>query len=145
MNSSTNIPGQAVLPELVETFRYDTIGNLTSQQEKFCREYVLRGNNLLAAYRAAYTKSKPVSANANAWRLLRAEHIQKRIAEIKEEMQRKFHVDASRIVGLLSMTAFMDRRQFVDETGKPLDFHMLDSEAASAPATSIWWMDAATR
>lgn len=126
---NSNIPGQLAL--LAADLGYDSIRHLKPAQERFCREYVLNSNNVKGAYLQAYPKSKEQSAIVNGSRLLKTEVIQKRIAEIRQELQYRFSVDAQSVVRLLTMSMNVDRRLFTDSEGKPLELHELDAEAAA--------------
>jgi hypothetical protein len=123
---------QATLPSLENELGYAAITNLNNEQELFCWEYVLSGANAKLAYSIAYPKSKDTSSVSHASRLLKTDRVQKRIAEIREELQRRYRLDAQSVIGLLSMTMQADRRQFVDrDSGRPLDVHELPPEAAA--------------
>lgn len=138
MNTThSKIPGQAVLHELVNEFGYDSITHLKPQQEKFCREFVLNGSNARNAYLQAYPTSQERSAGANGSRLLKTQTIQQRILEIRQELHRRYAVDAQSIIRVLTMSMNADRRQFVDRQGKPLELHELDSEAAAITDVEI--------
>ncbi|MBK5276285.1 MAG: terminase small subunit [Desulfuromonadales bacterium] len=127
----TYVPGQATLPALVEDLGYESITHLKPKQERFCWEYVLRNGNASASYLEAFTGSKPVSAKAHAWRLLKDERVQQRIEEIKAELQRRYAVNAGSLILYLSQVLNLDRRAFLDEKGDPKAANLLDTEAAN--------------
>jgi hypothetical protein len=131
------VPGQAVLPALTEDFGYASITHLKPQQERFCWEFVLNNSNGKSAYLLAYPGSKDTSALANSCRLLKLEAIQKRITEIRAELQRRYATDAQTVIRLLTMTLQTDRRQFVDTDGTPLELHQLGPEAAAITDVEI--------
>lgn len=56
---------------------------LTEMQEKFCREYAESGNATASAINAGYSKS---TASVQGSRLLKHVKIQKRVAELREEL-----------------------------------------------------------
>jgi phage terminase small subunit len=127
----SSVPGQATLPALESELGYGAIKTLKPQIEVCCWEYVLNGGSAKDAYLKAYPGSSETSALANASRLLKTEKVQRRLTEIRAELQRKYAVDAQSILRLLAMTAGVDRRQFVAEDGRPLEIHELGPEAAS--------------
>lgn len=129
MNNSI-VPGQQTLPELELELGYSA-ARLRPAHEKFCSEYVLSGAAAKLAYLHAYPGSSEASAMANACRLLKTTKIQERIAEVRQELNRRFGVGAADVIRLLAMSMQVDRRQFVDDQGRPLDLHMLPAEAAA--------------
>lgn len=66
------------------------MGDLTSQQEKFCR-LVAEGNTQSDAYRMAYPKSKAnkKSMNEKASRLMAQSNISSRVSELIDELKEK--------------------------------------------------------
>lgn len=124
------VPGQQTLPDLELELGYSA-ARLRPAHETFCFEYVLSGASAKLAYLRAYPGSSETSALANAYRLLRTSKIQERIAEVRQELQRRFGVGAADVIRLLTMSMLVDRRQFVDGEGRPLDLHKLPSEAAA--------------
>lgn len=133
MESQQNhsVSGQAILPDLVPEFGFGSTAGLKPQHERFCWEFGLNNGNAKSAYLKSYPGSKEASALANACRLLKSDRIQQRISEIRAELNRRYSVDASKVIQHLSMSLQVDRRQFVSEEGKPLDIHELPPEAAA--------------
>lgn len=129
-NSENTVPGQAVLPVLVDEIGYGSIANLRPQHERLCWEFVLRNGDATAAYLSVYPKSSKTSASANAIRLLKSASIQERISEIKAELQRRYAVSAGSIILYLSQALQLDRRNFLDEHGAPKKADQLDTETA---------------
>lgn len=125
------VPGQATLPTLQDEMGFAAIKHLKPQHEVVVWEFVLNGGNGKLAYQKGYPGTKETSALANSCRLLKSERIQQRIAEVRAELQRRYAVDAQSVVRLLTMSMGVDRRLFIDEKGKPLDFHALPPEAAA--------------
>lgn len=125
------VPGQATLPALEGEIGYGAITCLKPQQEAYIWEFVLNGGNSKQAYLKAYPGTKETSALANSCRLLKSERIQQRITEVRSELQRRYAVDAQSVVRLLTMSMGVDRRQFIDEKGNPLELHKLQPEAAA--------------
>ena len=135
--SKTGVPGQAVLPALEADMGFASITNLKPAQEVLVWEFVLSGNAKLA-YMRAYPDSGEASSIANASRLLKTERVQKRIAEVRQQLQNQYGLDAFSVMRLLAMSMSVDRRQFVNaETGKPLDLHQLPAEAAAIADVEI--------
>ena len=132
-DDTTKISGQLVLPGHQNELGYLALDpRLSPKQELFCQEMGLNGADPVLALQIAYPSTSKKSAQANAYRLLRTNKIQQRIAELKAELQRRYAVEAQNVVQLLSMTMNLDRRSFVDlETGKALALHQLTPEAAS--------------
>lgn len=125
------VPGQVTFPALADELGYEAITHLSPRQERFSWELVLNSGNASEAYRRAYPDSAAKSATANASRLLRSEPIQKRIAEIRAELSRRYTVSADDIVRALAQAALIDRRAFLDGEGKPLPAGELPPEAAA--------------
>jgi hypothetical protein len=130
MIADTAIPGQATLPTLETELGYGAITYLTPRHERFCWEFVLKNGSATDAYTAAYPNTGEASAKANSARLLKTEKIQKRLSEIKTELQRKYAVSAGSLVLYLSQVLHLDRRQFLDKSGQPKAAHQLDTEAS---------------
>lgn len=125
-----NLPGQMTLTTLENELGVDST-KLKLSVEIVLQEYILNGCNIEAAYRKGYPKSTKQSAVANGSRLLKSEAVQRRIVEIRQELERRYAVDAQAVVRLLSMSMSVDRRKFVNDEGRPLALHELDSEAAA--------------
>lgn len=62
---------------------------LSSVQERFCREYCIDGNGAQAAIRAGY---KPASAKVQASVLLARPKIKARVAELQSEIAKKLNI-----------------------------------------------------
>lgn len=127
---SNLVPGQQTIPELELELGYSA-ARLRPAHETFCFEYVLSGASAKLAYLRAYPGSSEASALANSCRLLKTTKIQDRISEVRQELQRRFGVGASDVIRLLAMSMQVDRRQFVDKEGRPLDLYQLPAEAAA--------------
>lgn len=126
------VPGQGVLPELAETLGYEAIV-LKPACERFCWEYVLRGDSPAAAYEVAFPdpKRSREQARKNAHKMLQKEDVRSRIAQIRAELKQRYACTADDLLRYHGMALKMDRREFLDEKGalKPLD--LLDSEQAA--------------
>ena len=57
--------------------------------------------------------------------------IKSRLEQIKEELRRKYRVDADDIIEYHSKVLKMDRREYLDEDGKPKKVEDIESEPAS--------------
>lgn len=128
---SNVVPGQQTIPELELELGYPSITDLSPAQEVFCNEIYLGGASVITSYLRGFPGSTEKSAAANAYRLLKKPKIQKRIAEIRVELQNRFRVEAADVVRAMSMALQVDRRLFVDEEGKPHAIHKLPAEAAA--------------
>lgn len=125
-----NVPGQYVLPDMVEELGYVANSTLTSKHELFCWEFV-RSGDAQASYAKAYSGCKQSTANTNGCRLSNTAPIKVRIAEIRAELSRRYNLDAQALIQILSESILHDKRDFLDrETGVPLELHQLDSQAA---------------
>jgi hypothetical protein len=126
---NNNVPGQLVL--LPNELGYSSITNLKPSIECFVWEYILSGASAQVAYLRAYPGSAGRSAQNNACRLLKTTKVQKRIAEVRAELNNRFGISAADVFRLLALTMCVDRRQFVDGNGKPLALNLLPPEAAA--------------
>lgn len=125
---TSSVPGQIVLPELVDEFGFES-ATLPPKQEAFCWEYILRNSSKTDAYLAAFPNVSRKSAAVNAIRLLKDEAVQARITQIKAELQRRYSVSADSIVFHLSQILNVDRGEFLDEAGNVLPISEIPTEA----------------
>lgn len=118
---TSQVPGQVVLPELVDELGYESAA-LPPKHERFCQEFILNGGLQVAAYLKAFPGVSKKAAAANACRLLRSDAVKARIAQLKAELQRRYAVSADSVVFHLSQVLNVDRAEFLDEKGgvKPL-------------------------
>lgn len=131
LTDKTEVPGQVVLPGLVGELGYEST-KLDSRREKFCWEMVLNGGYASRAYRMAYPDcTSKNSSEANASRLLKTPKIQARINEVREEIKRRYRATTEDILEYHGKVLKVDRREFIDETGKPKNIADIDSTAAS--------------
>ena len=80
------------------------IGGMTTElnnakRERFCREYLIDLNGAAAAVRAGYAEK---SAAQQACRLLRNDNIQRRIAELAQEVKSRSSADAAEVMEYLT-------------------------------------------
>jgi hypothetical protein len=68
--------------------------DLTIKREKFCQEYVTNGGNASKAYRAAFNAGnmKHESVNVKASELLKDGKITVRVAELREEIAKRYQM-----------------------------------------------------
>lgn len=125
---STEVPGQIVLPDLVEELGFESAA-LPPKQEAFCWEYILRNSSKTDAYQAAFPNVSRKSAAVNAIRLLKDEAVQARITQIKAELQRRYAVSADSLVFHLSQILNVDRAEFLDEAGNVRSIKDIPTEA----------------
>lgn len=87
---------------------------LTTQQENFCKEFVVCGD-ASEAYRKTYsTKNmKPTTINRKAKALMDNGKIRARIEQLKAPALKKFNVTRERIIGELARIGFGDIRDLV--------------------------------
>jgi hypothetical protein len=127
----TEVPGQVTLPGMVGEIGYEST-KLDSRREKFCWEYVLNGGYASRAYRLAYPDCTSKSGSeANASRLLKTPKIHARINEVREEIKRRYRATTDDILEYHGKVLKIDRREFIDEKGKPKKITDIDSAAAS--------------
>ncbi len=124
----TPVPGQIVLPDLVDELGFES-AKLPPKQEAFCWEYILRNSSKTDAYLAAYPNVSRKSAAVNAIRLLKDEAVQARIEQIKAELQRRYSVSADSIVFHLSQILNVDRAEFLNEAGNVRPINEIPTEA----------------
>jgi hypothetical protein len=125
---TSQVPGQIVLPELVEELGFES-AVLPPKQETFCWEYILRNSSKTDAYIAAFPNVSRKSAAVNAIRLLKEEAIQARITQIKAELQRRYSVSADSVVFHLSQVLNVDRTDFLDKAGNVRPISEISTEA----------------
>ncbi len=130
-----NVPGQVVLPTLEEELGYEVI-QLKPAHERFCWEYVMRGDNASAAYRAVKPSVKDSTARVEASKLLTNPAICERIKQIREEQRRRFQVTADDLLTYHGKVLKIDRREFIETLPgstrpRPKALNEIDDEAAS--------------
>ncbi len=126
----SNVPGQMILPDLVETVGYETI-LLRPKWERFCWEYVLGKSDGKSAYLKVYPSAKERTARTNSARLLTNAAIILRIRQVREELRRRFEVTADDILAFLGQALTYDPRDFFDDDGKLLPIHQMPPEVVA--------------
>jgi phage terminase small subunit len=125
------VPGQSVLPGMAEEMGYETIV-LKPIVERFCWEYVLRGDNQFRAYKTVKPDVKDSTARVEASKLLTNPDVRARIGQIREELKRRYKVTAEDVLQYHGRVLKTDRTQYLDErTGKPRNIDDIDPEALS--------------
>lgn len=74
---------------------------LTEKQEAFCREYLVDLNGTQAAIRAGYAES---GANVEGSRLLTNANVQQRVAELKEERNKRVEISQDYVLSVIKET-----------------------------------------
>ena len=97
--------------------------------ERFCLEYVKDNNGNQAAIRAGYS---PNAARQQASRLLTNAAIQRRIAEMQGDIEKRAMVDSDWVVAELVKIAKADIRKFYRPDGTLKPVIELDDECAAA-------------
>lgn len=110
----SQVTGQTVLPGMVEELGYEVI-ELKPWLERFCWEYVFRGDNGTRAYRAVKPRVKASTARVEASKLLTNPDIVSRIAQIKGEQRRRFQVTADDLMEYHGKVMKVDRTAYLDE------------------------------
>lgn len=116
---------------MAEEMGYEAI-SLRPVQEKFCWEYVLRGDNASRAYRVVKPSVKDSTARVEASKLLTNPDVITRIAQIRAELRRRYQVTAEDLMEYHGKVLKVDRTEYLDqETGKPKKIENIDTEALS--------------
>lgn len=107
------------------------MSKLTDKQEMFCREYLIDLNATQAAIRAGYSQK---TANAQAGRLLVNVSIQNRIAELKEERNKRTGIDADWVLNNAKRVfeRCMQDEPILTASGDPLMTKTANGELACA-------------
>lgn len=126
-----SVPGQSVLPGMAEEMGYEVI-ELKPQLERFCWEFVLRGDNQARAYKTIKPHVKDSTARVEASKLLTNPDVVQRIAQIRAELRRRYRVTAEDLMEYHGKVLKIDRTQYLDEeTGRPKKLAEIDTEALS--------------
>jgi hypothetical protein len=126
-----SVPGQSVLPGMAEDLGYEAIV-LKPAVERFCWEFVLRGENGARAYRTVKPTVKESTARVEASKLLTKPDVNQRITQIRAELRRRYRVTAEDLIFYHGKVLKIDRTEFLDElTGQAKSLQNLDPEAAS--------------
>jgi len=107
------------------------MSELTDQQERFCREYVIDYNGTRAAIAAGYSEK---TAREQASDLLTRPHIANRVDELNGKRLQKADVTAEKVIQRLANLAFFDPRRLYRDDGKLVPLSELDPETADAIA-----------
>lgn len=143
INDDISVPGQAVLPALLEIMQIESARLKKPEQEAFCWEYVTNGGNGGKAYQATIScDCDKLRAQKNASALLKKTEISGRITEISGIIQRKYEqeVIAYRVKGLT-----LDRKSLVDKDGKIKTLNDMTDDQRSIVDLEVRWVDGALR
>ena len=113
-NGENIVPGQTVLPGLAEELGYEVI-ELKPWMERFCWEFVFRGDNGSRAFKAVKPGVKDSTARVEASKLLTNPDVTRRIAQIKAEQRRRFQVSADELLEYHGKVLKIDRTVFLEE------------------------------
>lgn len=105
---------------------------LTTQQQRFVREYIIDFNGAKAARRAGFTSE--FAANT-AWKLLQSPKIQDAIKKEQQKLADKMGITPERIIQELALIGFANIKDYVtkDEDGRTtIDIDSLDRDTTAA-------------
>jgi phage terminase small subunit len=97
---------------------------LTSKEDRLCRELICDfAENQTRAYMHAYGTEKYDSARTEASKVFAKPNIKKRIAELREERNKRLEISGDRVLSEIAKLSFYDPRAFFDSDGrlKPID------------------------
>lgn len=117
-----NVPGQAVLPGMAVEMGYEAI-LLKPSLERFCWEFVLRKDNPASAYQTAInSETTREQARKNAHKLLQKEDVRRRIAQIRQEMKRRYTMTVDDLLQYHGKVMTISRDEFYARTknGTPI-------------------------
>ncbi len=89
-------------------------GELTDQQELYCREYLKDLNQTQAAIRAGYEEA---SARQQASRLMTKDNVASRIAELAAKRERRLEIQSDDILRELNRIGYSDIRGLLNDDG----------------------------
>lgn len=140
---SAVVPGQGVLPGLLDVMRIESAVLRKPEQELFCWEFVTNGGDRALAYQVAIDKSVDrLSAQKNAYKLLQKDEISDRITQISAIIQRKYEqqVIAYRLKGLT-----LDRGVLLTEDNKLKSLSEMTEDQRQIIDLEVKWVDGALR
>src|SRR5215475_13754680 len=106
-----------------------TTNHLTPKQATFVREYLKDLNATQAAIRAHYS---PKTAFVVGYENLKRPYIQAAIQAAMDARAKRTEITIDRVLLELARLAFVDVRQFYDDSGKFKPLHALDADTAAA-------------
>lgn len=108
------------------------MSELTPQQERFCREYVVDLSVTKAAQRAGYSlKNAPQQGS----RLLKNPHAAALVSKLHQDKMQRIDIRADNVLKELGQIAFTDVRSLFDQNGNMVPIQDLDDQAASSIAS----------
>lgn len=129
----TGLTGQGVLPGCEDNFHgADSVAvDLTAQEERFCREYIIDRNGT-KAYLRAYPHCTYNTSRTESAKLLAKPCIINRINELEEARNARLDVTGDRVLQQLAILAFSDPRDLFDGDGALIPLHELDHDTATS-------------
>jgi len=135
VENNQKVAGQVVLPSMEEEMGYEVIVLSPPWKERFCWEFVLRGDNGYGAYKKVKPKVKDSTARVEASKLLTNPEVKSRIDQIRGELKRRYNVTADEILQYHGKILKMDLDELIDvgDDGKvqPKKFSELETQIKS--------------
>lgn len=137
------VPGQGVLPGLLDVMKIESAVLRKPEQESFCWELVTNNGDRGRAYQVAINpECDRVTAQKRASDLMKKPEITGRVAQISSIIQRKYEqsVISYRLKGLT-----LDRGEMVDGDGKLKSLAELTEEQRQVVDLEVKWVDGGLR
>jgi hypothetical protein len=137
------VPGQGVLPGLMDVMRIESAVLRNPKQELFCWEFVTNGGDRALAYQVGIdAEADRLSAQKNAYKLLQKPEIVERITQISTIIQRKYEqqVIAYRLKGLT-----FDRGNLLTADNKLKSLSEMTEDERQIIDLEVKWVDGALR
>lgn len=138
------VPGQGVLPGLLDVMRIESAVLKKPAQEEFCWEFVTNGGDRGRAFQVAIDPScDRLQAQKNAHLLLKKEEISRRVMEISSIIQRKYE---QKVISYRMKGMTLDRNELLNEDGKCLKtLKEMTEEQRQIVDLEVRWVDGALR
>jgi phage terminase small subunit len=105
---------------------------LTEKEEWLCREFVADfAENQTRAYMHVHPGSNYETAKTQAYRLFTKPHIKKRVAELREERNKRLEISGDRVLSEIAKLSFYDPREFFDSDMRLRPINELDPDHAA--------------
>lgn len=105
------------------------MSEISSQHDRFCREYIVDENGT-RSYMRVYPNSSYDAAKNSASELLAKPYIQERINELREQRNKRLEISADKVLQGIARLAFYDPRDLFDDDGRIKPLSELDPDAA---------------
>lgn len=102
---------------------------LTAKQSAFVAEYLIDLNATQAAIRAGYSKK---TATETGYENLTKPHIAEAIADAQAKRAKRIEISQNRVLEEYSKLAFLNPKQFYNDTGGLIPIHELPDDVAAA-------------